>query len=148
MFLPITGFHCFHCSALVNTKESEVVGGLLTKIKLSMKIKSLFLDSGPESRPSAWEMKAAGFEDLLLSSFLQLLALGFASVLGLSNLCPGLQLSEDYRESIWGPDLFSPHTDEVWVRHIDSNATPPAHAEHFQLQLCPHKSPPNHRLRR
>jgi len=73
MFSPVTGFPCFYCSALVNIKESEVVGGLLTKIKLSMKIKNSFLDRGPESRLSMWEVKAAGFEDLLLSSFLQLL---------------------------------------------------------------------------
>lgn len=129
-------------------KKLEVLGALLTKIKLSMKIKSLFLGLSPESRPSVWEVKAAAFEDLLLSAFLHLLALGLASVLGLSNFCPGLQHSEDYRESVWGPDLFSPRTDEVWAGHIGSNATSPAYAEHFQLQLCPHKAPPNHKLRR
>lgn len=147
-FLPVTGFHCFYCSVLVNRKEREMIRCLLIKIKLSVKIKSLFLDWGPESRPSVWEVKAAGFEDLLLSLFLQLLALGFGPVWELSKLCPGLQLSEDHRESIRGPYPISPHTDELWVGHIDSNATSPACADHFQLQLHPHVSPPTHRSRR
>lgn len=95
-----------------------------------------------------WDVVAAGFGVLLLSLFLQLLALGFGSVLGLSELCSHAHLSEHHRESVWGSDLFSPHTGELWVGHTDSNATSPAHAKHFQLQLCPHKSPPRHRLRR